>query len=317
MEEIRDCFVEELSRIKEKDNRVHVLVSDSTSTCRIQPFMEKYPDSVINTGIAEQNMIGIAAGMSLGGLIPFTANAAPFLMGRSNEQVKTDVCYSETNVKLVGLNPGFAYGALGPTHHCIDDISTTISFGNIQIFAPSDPEETRQITRYAASYKGPVYIRLDSFKAENVHKSNYVFKPGEAVLIREGSDISLITLGTMVHDALHAAERLSAKGISAEVISLPSIRPLDPAGIINSLKKTGAALTLEEHSTHGGIGAVTAEIILDNRINCILKRAGVPAGTFAEAAPRSVLKKRYGLDPDSIIEATSQIVTEKDRGDRK
>src|SRR6056297_2911288 len=124
MEELRDCFIEELIKFRQEDDRIHILVSDSTSTSKINPFMEKYPDAVINTGIAEQNMVGIAAGMSLGGLIPFTANAAPFLMGRSNEQVKTDICYSNTNVKLIGLNPGFAYGSLGPTHHCLDDIST-------------------------------------------------------------------------------------------------------------------------------------------------------------------------------------------------
>ncbi len=311
MEELRDCFVEELLRIKEKDNRLHVLVSDSTSTCRIAPFQEKYPDAVINTGIAEQNMIGIAAGMSLGGLLPFTANAAPFLMGRSNEQVKTDVCYSNTNVKLVGLNPGFAYGSLGPTHHCIDDISAARAFGNILIFAPSDPEETRQLTRWAASCDGPVYIRLDSYKADNVHAENYKFIPGKPVVIRKGGDISLIALGTMVHDALAAAAMLALKGISAEVISLPSIRPLDPAGIISSLSKTGAALTLEEHSTHGGIGSITAEIILDNRLNCLLQRAGVPSGTFAEAAPRADLKKRYGLEPESIVSSASSLVSEK------
>ena len=312
MEELRDCFVEELGRLKASDKRLNVLVSDSTSTCRIKPFAEKYPDAVINVGIAEQNMVGIAAGMALGGLIPFTANAAPFLMGRSNEQVKNDVCYSETNVKLVGLNPGFAYGALGPTHHCLDDISTARAFGNIEIFAPCDPDEVRQITQYAAEHEGPVYIRLDSFKADNVHADGYKFKPGDTPLIRVGTDISIIALGTMVHDALAAADTLSESGISAEVISLPSIRPLSPEGIIQSMTKTGAALTLEEGSIHGGIGSVIAEIILDNRLNCLLDRSGVPAGSFAEAAPRATLKKLYGLDPEGIIKSVRQLFSEKD-----
>jgi transketolase len=311
MEEIRDCFVDELIKLKKEDDRLHVLVSDSTSTCRIKPFMEKFPGAVINTGIAEQNMVGIASGMSLGGLIPFTANAAPFLMGRSNEQVKTDICYSNTNVKLVGLNPGFAYGPLGPTHHCLDDISTVSAFGNIQIFAPCDPEETRQITRYAASYDGPVYIRLDSFRAENIHSSDYRFIPGEPAIISEGGDISLICLGTMVHEAIAAACKLSADGIKVDVVSLPSIRPLNPASLIASLEKTGAALTLEEHSMHGGIGSIACDIILDNRIRCLLKRAGVPAGSFAEAAPREDLKKLYGLDTEGIIRAAKQLIEEK------
>ena len=291
MKELRDCFVETVTNIRESDSRIHVLVSDSTSTCKIKPFQEKYPEAVINVGIAEQNLIGIAAGMALGGLVPFTANAAPFLMGRSNEQVKNDVCYSNTNVKLVGLNPGFAYGSLGPTHHCLDDISTARAFGNIRIFAPCDPEEVIQVTEYAADYEGPVYIRLDSYKADNIHKPGYKFKPGEPAVIREGSDVSLFTLGTIVHDALKAADKLSDMGINAEVVSIPSIRPLNPDAVIASIKKTGAAVSIEEHSTHGGIGTVIGEIILDNRLACKFKRLGVPRRQFCGSSSQARYKK--------------------------
>ncbi len=300
-EEIRDSFVKTLQEIKKQNEQVVILVSDSSSTCRIKPFFDEYPESVINIGIAEQNMVGIAAGMSMGGFIPVTANATPFLMGRSNEQVKNDVCYSQTNVKLVGLNPGFAYGSLGPTHHCLDDISTMLAFGGIEILAPSDPEETKQITQYAIAKKGPVYIRLDSFVAENIHKENYTFKPGNTVIIREGSDITLIALGTMVHEVIAANEELEKQGISAEIISIPSIRPLDPEGIIKSLKKTGAAITFEEHSTHGGIGSIIGDIILKNQLNCKIKKLGVPAGQFAEASPRSDIKESYNLHKEGII----------------
>lgn len=310
-EELRNCFVEEMIKMRASDYRLYIILSDSSSTCRIKPFSDKYPDAVINVGIAEQNMVGIAAGMALGGLIPFTANATPFLMGRSNEQVKTDICYSRTNVKLIGLNPGFAYGSLGATHHCLDDISTARSFGNILIFAPCDPLEVRQVTQYAANYNGPVYIRLDSFKAQNIHTDNYNFKPGEPVIIRRGTDISLVALGTMVHNALGAAEKLEESGISAQVLSLPSIRPLNTRGIISNIMKTGAVLTLEEHSTHGGIGSIIAEIILDNHLNCLLKRAGVPVGSFAEAIPRVDLQKLYGLDVDSIVNSAEWLVSEK------
>ena len=158
------------------------------------------------------------------------------------------------------------------------------------------------MTHYAAEHNGPVYIRLDSYKADDIHSPDYKFTPGEAIVIREGSDLSIITLGTIVHDALKAADRLAEKGISAEIISLPSIRPLNPAGIIASIRKTGAALTVEEHSTHGGIGTITGEIILDNRLGCRFNRLGVPAGSFAEAAPRDTLKQMYGLDVDGIYD---------------
>ena len=307
-EDLRDSFIKELQEIKKRNDQLVVLVSDSTSTCRVSPFLLEHPDSVFNVGIAEQNMIGIAAGLSLGGFIPVTANAACFLLGRSNEQVKVDICYSQTNVKLVGLNPGFAYGSLGPTHHSLDDISTMLAFGGIDIFVPSDPEETRQITNYAINKKGPVYIRLDSFSAENIHADTYSFEPGKSVVLKEGTDISIIALGTMVHDVLDAEKELIKMGINAEILSVPSIRPLDPEVIICSLQKTGSAIIFEEHSQHGGLGSIVGEIILEHQLNCRIKKTGVPAGQFAEASPRNDLKEHYNLNKKGIIKAALDIL---------
>ncbi|MBI9101826.1 MAG: transketolase family protein [Spirochaetales bacterium] len=310
-EDIRDSFVQELIKLKKQNDNIAVLVSDSTSTCRIKPFMELFPDGVINVGIAEQNMVGIAAGMALGGMIPITANATPFLMGRSNEQVKTDICYSNTNVKLVGLNPGFAYGSLGPTHHCIDDISTTRSFGNIHIFCPCDPKETRQIISHAVNMEGPVYIRLDSYKAENIHSSDYKFSPGEPVVIKEGKDITIIALGTIIHEVIAAAQTLSKEGIDAEIFSLPSITPLKREKIIKSLSKTKTVLTVEEHSVNGGVGSITGDIILEEQLNCKLLKSGVPAGTFAPASPRKDIQEEYQLDKNGIISNCRKILNRK------
>jgi transketolase len=308
--EIRDSFVQELTSQREGNDKIMVLVSDSTSTCRIAPFMERFPQSLINVGIAEQNLVGMAAGFSLGGYTAITANAAPFLFGRSNEQVKIDICYSETNVKLIGLNPGFAYGSLGPTHHCLDDISIALSLGNIRIFCPCDPEETKQITSYAINSAGPVYIRLDSFQAENIHSSDYVFNPGEPVIIKKGKDITLITLGTIVHEVLLAAEDLAQKGIDAEIISLPSIRPLVPEKIISSILKTGRALTIEEHSLHGGLGSIISEIIVENRCDSSLLKSGIPAGSFAPASPRGDIRELYKLDRKGIVENALTLMKE-------
>ena len=299
--EIRDSFVETLAELRSSDERLTVLVSDSTSTCRIKPFQESYPESVVNVGIAEQNLVGMAAGMSLGGMIPFTANATPFLMGRSNEQVKTDICYSNTNVKLVGLNPGFAYGSLGPTHHCLDDLSTALSFGNIEVFAPGDPEEVKQITRYAYKKTGPVYIRLDSFKAENIHPEGYEFKAGEPVVLSEGKDLSLISTGTIVHDTLAAARRLKEEGYTVQLIHLPSLRPLNRAAFAALLKNTPVTVTAEEHSLHGGLGALTADVLLENGIASRFRKLGVPEGRFAPASPRSDIKEEFSLDEDGIL----------------
>lgn len=302
-EELREVMVQTLSDEVKAGREINVLVSDSTSTSKIKPFQQKYPDRVINVGIAEQNLIGIAAGLSLGGIIPITANAAPFLIGRSNEQVKNDICYSQTNVKMIGLNPGFAYGSLGATHHSIDDISVLLGMGNISILAPSDPEETRQIFRYAIRTEGPFYIRLDSIKVPDIHKADYKFVPGQSVFLQQGSDISIIALGTALYDALEAVHNLQQAGISSELISLPSLRPLDTAPLLASLKKTGKVVTVEEHSIHGGIGSITAGIIAKEGITCTLRTLGVPAGSFAGASPREYLKTQYMIDAAGI-EAT-------------
>jgi len=299
--EIRDSFVQTLVELRKKNSSIVVLVSDSTSTCRIGPFQKEFPESLVNVGIAEQNLIGMAAGMSLGGMVPFTANATPFLMGRSNEQVKTDICYSDTNVKITGLNPGFAYGSLGPTHHCLDDLSTALSFGNIDVLVPCDPEETRQITRYAFEKEGPVYIRLDSFQAEEIHPEGYTFKPGAPVVLSEGSAISLISTGTIVHETLAAAAKLKEEGISVQLINLPCLRPLDKKALAELLKKTPHVITVEEHSTLGGLGDLVSEIILENRISCRVRKLGVPAGFFAPASPREDIKAGYNLHAEGII----------------
>ncbi|MDC7232764.1 MAG: transketolase C-terminal domain-containing protein [Spirochaetales bacterium] len=306
--EIRDVFIQTLSALRESNELLTVLVSDSSSTCRIKPFMEKYPDSVVNVGIAEQNLVGMAAGMSLGGMIPFTANAAPFLMGRSNEQVKTDICYSNTNVKLVGLNPGFAYGSLGPTHHCLDDLSTALSFGNIEVLVPSDPEETAQMTEYAFRKEGPVYIRLDSFKAESIHPDDYIFQVGEPVQLTEGTDLTIVTTGTIVHEALEAEKELKAKGFSVQLITLPSLRPLNRKALTSLLQNTGKLLSVEEHSVHGGLGALLADLILESGLNMRFRKLGVPEGEFAPASPREDIKAGYKLNAPGIIEESIRLI---------
>ncbi len=302
MTEIRDSFVETIIELRKTDDKLVVLVSDSSSTCRIKPFMEAYPESVVNVGIAEQNLVGMAAGMSLGGMIPFTANAAPFLMGRSNEQVKTDICYSNTNVKLVGLNPGFAYGSLGPTHHCLDDLSTALSFGNIEVYAPCDPEEVAQVTSYAYKKEGPVYIRLDSFKADNIHPSDYKFTPGEPVVLSEGKDIAIVSTGTIVHETIKAAENLEAKGVSVKLINLPSLRPLNRDALASALSGVSAAVSAEEHTLYGGLGSILSDLIVEKGLGLKLKKLGVPEGEFAPASPRGDIRKGYNLDSEGIMD---------------
>lgn len=303
--DLREVMVDVFISSVDEGVNLAVLVSDSTSTAKISPFQDRFPDRLVNVGIAEQSLVGTAAGMALGGFVAVTTNAAPFLVHRANEQVKNDVCYTNANVKLVGLNAGVCYGALASTHHAIDDVSIMRGFGNILIFAPGDPLEAEQIFRYALDYEGPVYIRMDSAKFPMLHDESYVFEPGKVDILREGSDLSLIAMGSTVYEAVAAAEILSAQGIEADVLNISSIRPLNPLEIITSLRKTGRGLTVEEHSLHGGIGSLVSEIVAEEGLGCRIKRLGFAEGKFATAGPRNEMRAHVGIDAQGIVKAAT------------
>lgn len=305
---LRETMVQTFMEAVEEGVNLVVLVSDSTSTSKIAPFQEKYPERLINVGIAEQNLIGVAAGLSLGGYVAVTANAAPFLVARSNEQIKNDVCYSHTNVKLVGLNAGVGYGALGSTHHAIDDISIMRGFGNILVLAPADPVETKKIFRFALEYEGPVYIRMDSDKFPILHGEDYRFEPGKVDVLKTGKDVTIAAVGSTVYEAVAAAEELQALSIAADVLNISSIRPLDKQGIIASLQKTKTVITVEEHSLHGGVGSVIAEIIADEGLEVKCVRLGIPEGQFSKAGPRHKLREFYKIDKNGIVEAAKSLL---------
>ena len=304
--DVRVVMVETLMQAVEDGTNLAVLVSDSTSTSKIAPFQEKYPERLVNVGIAEQNLIGIAAGMSLGGYVAVTANATPFLVARSNEQVKNDICYSNTNVKLVGLNAGVSYGALASTHHAIDDISIMRGLGNIQIFAPSDSVETAQIFKYALEYEGPVYIRMDG-TLPVLHDDEYQFEAGKVDVLRQGNDVTIVAMGSVVHEAVAAAQELEASSIGAEVLNISSIRPLDAQPIIDSLQKTNAVITVEEHSLHGGIGSLVSELIADKQFGVKCTRLGITEGQFSKAGPREEIRAYYNIDAAGIADTAKKL----------
>lgn len=304
---MRETMVDVMMEEADAGTNLVVLVSDSTSTSKIKPFQERFGNRVVNVGIAEQNLVGAAAGMALGGMIPITANAAPFLLGRSNEQVKNDICYSETNVKLVGLNPGFAYGALGPTHHSIDDVSIMRGFGAISIFAPQDSRETSHIFRYALHTEGPMYIRLDSAGAEDLTATAVGFLPGKLTLHRQGERLVILALGTSVHHCITAAETLQDEGIHVTVVGVSSIRPMDYEQLEQILGAHETVLTVEEHSVHGGLGSLVAEVIAERQLGTRLKRSGIDEGSFAPASPADAIRRRYRLDADGIVASVKEL----------
>lgn len=287
------------------------VVADSTSTAKISPFMKQYPDRIVNVGIAEQTLVGAAAGLALGGKIAVTCNAAPFLISRANEQVKVDICYNNTNVKLFGLNAGASYGPLASTHHAIDDISVMRGFGNIQIFAPSSPLECRQIIEYALEHVGPVYIRMDGKALPELHDDNYQFVPGAVDVLREGDDITLVAMGSTVHEAVDAAEQLAEQGISASVISVPSIRPLDRDALFAALQKSKQIISVEEHNVNGGVGSIVAEVLAENGHGAVLKRLGIPDGDYAIAADRKDMRAYHGFDVTGIVNQTLALINKE------
>lgn len=278
------------------------VVADSTSTAKISPFIKAFPGRLVNVGIAEQVMVGTAAGLAIGGKIAVTCNAAPFLISRANEQVKVDVCYNNTNVKLFGLNAGTSYGPLASTHHSIDDIAIMRGFGNILIFAPSCPLECKQMIDFALEYQGPVYIRLDGKALPQLHDDDYRFTPGAIDELRQGTDIALVAMGSTVHEAVDAAATLEQQGISAGVIAVPSIRPCDTGQLRALLQAYPQVISVEEHNINGGVGSLVAEVLAEGGCAIPLLRMGIADGEYAIAGDRASTRARHGIDAASLVQ---------------
>ncbi len=304
MQDLRDAVVSTLIDQQELGANLSVMVADSTSTSKIGPFEKAYPDRVINVGIAEQNMVGMAAGVALSGHVVFTANAAPFLFARSNEQMKNDVCYSETNVKMLGLNAGFAYGPLGATHHCTNDIAIARTLGNLQVFAPADASQAEAIVKHAIKHKGPVYIRMDSDKLPVLH-DDYHFIPGEPDVLAQGRDVVVFTLGTLAHEALAARDH----GCNPTVVSLPSLWPLDELAVVELIKSHKKVITMEEHALSGGLGTIIGELILKHRLTQPLQAFGIPAYEFTHSSSRATLRRQFSIDTAGLVAALNGLST--------
>ncbi|CRY54321.1 C-terminal region of transketolase [Yersinia intermedia] len=300
-EHLASVMVEQF--IKAVDNGVDLVpvVADSTSTAKIGPFITRFPDRLVNVGIAEQAMVGTAVGLSMGGKVAVTCNAAPFLISRANEQLKIDVCYNNSNVKLFGLNSGASYGPLASTHHCIDDISILRGFGNIEIYAPSDPQECRQIIDYAIAHQGPVYIRLDGKALPSLHDEHYQFTPGQIDVLQQGQDIALVAMGSTVHEAVSAAAVLADNNVSAAVVNVSSIRPCDTQQLLAILQNSQRVITIEEHNINGGVGSLVAEVLAEAGCGIPLVRLGIPDGSYAIAADRADMRAYHGFDTAGIV----------------
>lgn len=305
----RDAFVEAVLAAAEVDERLVAVVNDSVGSSKLAPFAAQYPDRLINVGIAEQTMVGVAAGLADGGRVPFVSAAACFLTARAMEQIKVDVGYSNHNVKLFGMSPGVAYGNLGPTHHSIEDIAWLRTIPRLSIVVPSDPEETRQAITWAVQHNGPVFVRVSRMAVPAVNPEGYRFRPGAAVVLRDGTDVTILANGTVVWRALAAADQLEAAGISARVLSVPSIKPFDDEAVLRAATETGAVVTAEEGSITGGLGGLVAELLVEH-VPVPLRRIGIP-DVFVPTGSAEWLMDRYGISVDGISAAAREVISRK------
>jgi transketolase len=309
MSDRADCrvaFADTLMALAEADPRIVAVCNDSVGSSNLKAFQRRFPDRVINVGIAEQNLVGVSAGLASAGKIPFTCGASCFLTARALEQIKVDLAYSGHNVKLCGMSSGMAYGELGPTHHSIEDLAWTRAIANLTVVVPADPVETAQATRAAAGANGPVFLRLSRMPVATITADAPAFTIGRATTLRTGLDATIIATGVMVERALAAAALLDEEGVSAAVINLSTIRPIDRDAIGEAARR-GPIVTVEEHTVHGGLGSAVAEVVVETH-PARMRLLGVP-GVFAPTGSTAFLLEHFGLTPAGIRDAVRDVVT--------
>ena len=301
----REAWASTLEALAAADDRIVAVVNDSVGSSKLGGFQKNFPDRLINVGIAEQCMVGVSAGLANGGRIPFVSAAGCFLTGRALEQIKADVVYADFNVKLVGQSSGVAYGELGPTHHSIEDLAWLRVFNNLTIITPADAWETAEAVKWAAAHQGPVYLRLSRMPVPDLQIANRVFRIGQAELLREGSDVTLIACGTTVHLAVAAAALLQASGVSARVLNMATLNPLDEAGVLAAARETGAIITVEEAVIRGGLGGAIAELTAAHHAVPV-ERLGFPG--FVPTGSVDWLFNEFGLSPQGIAAAAGRAI---------
>ena len=306
MVDCRDAYSKTLEEMASADERIVAVVNDSVGSTKLKGFFAKFPRRSINIGIAEQNMVGVAAGLAHGGKIPYVCAAACFLTARAMEQIKIDLGYSQYNVKLVGISSGMAYGELGPTHHSIEDVGWMRIIPNMTVIVPADSIETQAVMRYSAAHEGPIFLRISRVPVPDLLPAGMNFELGKTVCLRKGNDITLMANGVMVCRALQAAEDLQKSGISARVLNMSSVKPIDREAIQDAARTTGGIVTAEEHSIYGGLGGAVAEIVAQTH-PAKMRILGVP-GVFAPTGSAEFLLEHFGLTAEGIRAAAVQLL---------
>jgi transketolase len=303
----RDSFAKTVEALADADPRIVAVVSDSIGSSKLNGFLKKFPERIVNVGIAEQTLVAVGAGLANGGRVPFVSAASCFITGRALEQVKADIAYSNVNVKLIGQSSGVAYGELGPTHHSIEDLAWLRLFNNLTLIVPADPWQTEQAIRAAAALDGPVFVRVSRMPVPALQRSDAKFEIGRAEVLVEGGDAAIIANGTMVHRAVAAARLLAGEGLAARVVNMATVNPLDRQAIA-AAAATGAIVTVEEHSVRGGLGGAVAEVLATTR-PVPMEILGFPG--FVPTGSANWLFEHFGLTAEGIAAGVRKAIARK------
>ena len=304
----RQVFAQTLIEMAESDSRIVVVCNDSVGSSNMVGFRDRFPDRLVNVGIAEQDMVGISAGLANAGLVPFVCGAGPFLTGRALEQIKADIAYSGYPVVLCGMSPGFAYGALGPTHHSVEDLSWLRALPGLDIVVPADRAETRQAVLRGARQEHPLYIRVGRTPVPDVNPAGATFERGRIVQVREGDDVTFIVAGTLVSRAVQAADILADAGVSAGVLNAGWITPLDEDAVLVAARSSRLVVTAEEANVAGGLGAAVAAVMAQAGVATPLRMHGLRE--FAPTGDSSFLMEYFGLTEVQLAAEAMQVLGE-------
>lgn len=305
----RDAYGQALAELGATNDKVVVLDADLSKSTKTNDFKKLFPERFFNIGIAEQNLMGTAAGFAATGKIPFASSFAVFAVGRAYDQIRNSIAYPRLNVKIAATHAGLTVGEDGGSHQMLEDIALMRAVPNMTVIVPADGVETRQAVLAAAAYDGPVYIRLGRPKVPVLFGEDYEFEIGKGVVLRDGSDVTLVATGIMVSKAVEAAEALATEGVTAAVVNISTIKPLDDALLVAMAQKTGAVVTCEEHNIYGGLGSAVAEVLVEN-CPVPMARVGVE-DSFGESGLPDQLLEKYGLTVDNIVKKAKAVMARK------
>lgn len=297
-----DIYGEVLCAVGEENQAIVGLSADLAKSTKIGKFAEKFPDRFFNVGIAEQNLFGVAAGLAKSGLLPFVSTMAVFTTMRAAEQVRTDICYQNLDVKIIATHAGTSFGSAGSTHHCTEDLAIMRAMANMTVIAPADGIETANAVKACVDYPGPVYIRIGrGFEPKCYDTDDYGFEIGKAVEMHPGTDITLICCGVTVLQAVAAARFLKENDdLSVRVINMHTIKPIDEEAVMAAITETRRIITFEDHNVYGGLGSAVADIVAQSGKGCAFEKVGIPDCYCVVGYPED-LQNHYQLDTDGII----------------